>query len=278
MLRRLEHISRGWLYLALALVIALTVAYPRRLAVDPGVQVRGVYRALESLPRDRLVVLNFEYDAGTEGENGPQARALMTHLMRRGVPFAILSLDTPAGPTFGQNIAEDLSRRYGRLEGRDWVNWGYKPPIDATLAALARDIPATVQRDFRGRPLATLPVMRGVRSGKDVAFVIDITSGGSFESWLRFFTSQAGVPFAVSPTAVMGPSVYPYIDSGQAVGMLLGVRGAAEYEALLGVRGNGQQRLTPVIATHMLIVLLILAGNLGEWARRRAQRASEGRA
>ncbi|HEY3283935.1 MAG TPA: hypothetical protein VGN26_16835 [Armatimonadota bacterium] len=278
MLERAGTIGRGWLYLALAVVVAASVARPFAVGVDPGTQARGVFNAIERVPKGRLVVLNFEYDAGTEGENGPQARALITHLMRRGIPFAILSLDTLAGPTFGQALADELGRRYHRVEGRDWVNWGYKPPLDATLAALARDIPATIQRDFRGRVLSSLPLMRGIRSGSDLGMVVDITPGSSFESWLRYFTSQTGVPFAVSPTAVMGPTVYPYLDSGQAVGMLMGVRGAAEYEALLGSSGPGRRRLTPVIATHILLVALILLGNAGEWARRRSLRAAEGSA
>jgi hypothetical protein len=48
-----------------------------------------------------------------------------------------------------------------------------------------------------------------------------------------------------------------------------GLRGAAEYEALLGRRGVATAGMDAQSATHALIIVLILVGNVGYLASRR---------
>jgi hypothetical protein len=46
--------------------------------------------------------------------------------------------------------------------------------------------------------------------------------------------TQYGIPVIVGPTAVSAPKFYAYLASHQLTGMLGGMKGAAEYEQLLG--------------------------------------------
>jgi hypothetical protein len=73
----------------------------------------------------------------------------------------------------------------------------------------------------------------------------------------------------------MAPEAYPLLDSGQLVGMLTGMRGAAEYETLLGSRSPGfaVTAMAGQSFAHLFILGLIALGNLpilaGVLARRR---------
>jgi len=67
----------------------------------------------------------------------------------------------------------------------------------------------------------------------------------------------------------MAPELYTYIDSGQMKGMLFGIKGAAEYERLLGIRGFTSRAITPVSLALVLLFVLIGLGNYGMYASRK---------
>jgi hypothetical protein len=79
----------------------------------------------------------------------------------------------------------------------------------------------------------------------------------------------------IGPTAVSAPKYYAFISSGQLAGMLGGMKGAAEYEQLLGKRypklGEFYRTTRLFTATkgmdaqtgiHLVIIIFILIGNV----------------
>jgi hypothetical protein len=54
--------------------------------------------------------------------------------------------------------------------------------------------------------------------------------------------------------------------------MLLGVKGAGDYETLLGVKGRGTKVATALSMVYALIIGLIVLGNVGHFLARRAER------
>jgi hypothetical protein len=65
----------------------------------------------------------------------------------------------------------------------------------------------------------------------------------------------------------MAPLAYPYLDSGQLVGMLTGMRGAAEYEQLLGYQDVGSWAMAGQSFAHAFILVLIVLGNVATLRR-----------
>ena len=55
----------------------------------------------------------------------------------------------------------------------------------------------------------------------------------------------------------MAPEAYPYLDSRQLVGLLTGMRGAAEYEQLIDAPGDGLPAMTGQSFAHLFILILI---------------------
>ena len=73
-------------------------------------------------------------------------------------------------------------------------------------------------------------------------------------------------------TAVGAPKYYAFVASGQFVGLLGGMKGAAEYELLAdhpdrAVRGMDVQSIV-----HFLIIALVIMGNIGHFIERRKRR------
>ena len=112
--------------------------------------------------------------------------------------------------------------------------------------------------------------------------VIEIASVSSIESWLGYFaaTGTTRIPIVYGCTAVMAPEAFPFLKSGQISGLLNGLIGAGEYEALIlkagysRQSGFGSRASASLSFAHFLIVLLIIISNVSMIALRRQQAAS----
>jgi hypothetical protein len=240
--------------------------------VSPPTQ--ALYDAVEKTAPDKLVVLNCNWDPGTAIENASQAEALMIHLFKLKRRFAILSIGQPQGPTLAQQIALRLAKEFHTEYGKDWVNWGLKTGGTAWQQALPKNVPSALSgKDWKATPLSQLPAMNGVKTFRDnVSMLIDITPSGTLGDWIAFVGQPHNVPIGFACTAVMAPEAYPYLDSGQIVGLMTGMAGAAQYFQLLGRKGFVSLAMTSQAIAHFLILALIALGNVGYFASRRAQR------
>jgi hypothetical protein len=271
---RLARIDRRLIFAMVALIclVPLVTGFSMRAIVSPPTQ--KLYDAIEKTPPDRLVVLSSVWDAGTKGENEPQTEALMAHLFRLKRRFAILSMGSPQAPTLAEGIADRVAPEFGAKYGEQWVNWGLKTGGSAWLQSLPKDVPGALgNKDWKAVPLSQLPVMKDVKTFHDnVGLVVDITPSGTLGAWVAFVGQPYQVPIGFACTAVMAPEAYPYLDSGQIVGMMTGMAGASQYFQLLNRKGFVTQAMTAQAMAHFLILALIAVGNVGYFAGRRVDR------
>jgi hypothetical protein len=292
LLNRLQSIDNRLLYLFLAVVVSIPLIFtiPGGAAVVLP-QSRSFFRSVERVADDpveqkKLVIVSFSFSASTATENLTQAEAVMRHLMARKMKIALFSFSDPQGRDLAQTLADRLAPEYGYQYGRDYVNWGFKAGDPGpNLKALSRDIPGTIGKDIKGTPLPRIPVMQGIRSVADVAMVIEIASVASIEAWLGYFaaTGEGRVPVNYGCTAVMAPEAFPFLKSGQISGLLNGLTGAGEYEALIleagyaKAPGFGIRASTSLSFAHFLIIFLIVISNVSMIALRRQQAAAAAR-
>lgn len=59
----------------------------------------------------------------------------------------------------------------------------------------------------------------------------------------------------------MGPDMYPFLQSKQLTGLLGGLKGAAEYEALVKKKGSAISGMRPQSVVHVIIILFVIFGN-----------------
>ncbi len=275
-LRFLQQVDRRFLYALLMLAVCAPFFVKTRLPTPISPETLALYDRIEALPPDSFVLIGMDWTASTRGENGAQTEALMVHVMRRHLRFAMIAFNSPQGSTLGEDIAQRLQAQYGYREGVDWCNFGYKADQQNYLQAFVRDIPASVVTDVRGKALASLRVMRGISSGRDVSLLLEITGTNTYNIWIQFFQGPASVPMGASLTAVMAPEAYTYLDSKQIVGLVNGLKGATEYEQLLGVFGKASRAGNSSSLAHLLIIGFIILGNVAMLLERRQQARTGG--
>ena len=270
--QRLQQIPRGYIYGLLALVVVWQLMWPRPLPIIPSAPTEGVYNAIRKVPKDKLIILSTDWDASTQAETGPQTTAIMQAIFQSGRRFALLNLGSPAGVKLANDLAQAVATEHHKSYGRDWCNWGYKYGGTNIIMGLGKNIPTTIGADWQGKPMKDLPMMAGVRDHHDVGLVIEISGAAMTELWLQFFQGPYGVPLANAITAVMAPGYYPYLDSHQLQGMLVGAKGAAEMESLAGHPTQATRIMYVQSWAHLLILLLIVVGNLGYLLARKGER------
>ena len=267
-----RQIDSRWIALITVVLLAVPmfVSVPLKMVAFPAT--RAMKKAIDDLPPDAIIVLSTDWDSGTRGECMPQTAAVIDYLFKTNRRFGIIGF-IPQGPELAQDLCDELARKHGKTYGKDWINWGYRPNYVATIIAMMNDIPGTLKNDIRGDSRVKEPLTQELKTLKRAGLLIEITGTRLYGVFLQF---AAGVPLAFGCTGVSGPDMYPYLQSGQAKGLLVGLGGAAQFEDITdshdaqgnrggqGTRGMGSQSLG-----HLLVMVLIVMGNLGVWAQRR---------
>jgi hypothetical protein len=81
-------------------------------------------------------------------------------------------------------------------------------------------------------------------------------------------------------TAVSASEFYPYLQTGQFSGLMVGMKGAAEYEEQveteldIKVRRKASESLPSLTYAHVVIIIFILIGNTGYFISRRKVKSS----
>jgi hypothetical protein len=271
---KLQNIDRRILYVLVAIVLSVPVIIrPSKHPDFVFPEVQHAYDVIDHVKPGHIVLLSTSWGAGTKAENEPQMQALMRHMFAKHIKFAVMSWD-PAGDeiTFqsGDQVQKDMHATYGK----DWVHLGYKTgATNAIISGLAENFPAVMKQDRNGTPLSQLSAVSYVKNYKQIGAVVDITSVGLMGYWIAYLTTPKHIPLIYAPTAVMSASAYPYLDSGQLKGMLNGVMGAVQYETLIGrsnVATDASATSWALSAAHIYIILLIIIGNLGYLAAKKA--------
>lgn len=275
-LSRFYHLNPRWLYLAFTIVLLIpllaTVPKPRfKSARGP----LGLYKTLGECPPGGVILLESSWDLGAKPEALPQLECFTKDLCKRKMKFVMFST-VFFGPLFANDVMRPILEEAGYKYGEDWVNLGFiKPPSDnmsLLVDAFCRDVHGTRPVDFYGTPVKDIPLMRNVKTAKDFYMAMSISYSPDPVAWLSFGKSQHGLPVAFGSAAIMAPYYYAFLDSGQLSGLLAGIRGAYEYESLIGMYGQGSKAMMFFAFGLCFLIFAVLMGNLGFWASARLRR------
>jgi len=256
---KLARIDRRMLYVLLVVALSIPILQPMGLPLTLGKETKDTYDALERVPSGGNVLLLTEIAAYLFPELGPQVIALSQHCFNKKLKVVYVSFRQVEGPTILESLVLTKVDFRGAKYGEDYVNLGYFAGLEISMAAFASNIHALVKEDFRKNPLEKLPLMANLKTAKDFQFIIII---GVADEPIRQF-GPYGVTTVVATYAVVAPEVYPYYASGQVKGILVGVRGAAEYEQLVKRPYLATASMDAISMSHVLVLVLILIGNIG---------------
>jgi hypothetical protein len=271
-MNRLE--SRHWVFLGLFVVIVVSMLLPIEVGVTVSEDTRAMFDYLESLPPGTTLIISFDHEASSLPEIRPLALAVLRHAFRKDlklVGVALLAEGTGVGFRLMQMTAKEADRIYGK----DYVFLGFKPQYIAAVLSMGESIEQTFPEDYLGNKYGSLPMLTSVRNYDDVAGVISIADGSLTTHWIEYAGARYAVQVSAAVTAAMVTTYDPYLSAGQMHRMVGGLRGAAEYEKLLGVGGSGQRGMLAQTTSHVYVILMIIIGNAVYFLSRR--RSGQGR-
>ncbi len=264
------------LLLVVVAIPMMTVYFPVLNKVVPNPQlpvsqeVRGVYDAVEKVPKGKIAVMSIIWSASTDPENRPQTEVMARHMFQKGVPFMLLPFDQQ-GTTLAYDTVNTIAKEMGKVYGKDWVAIGWRPSgyMDLIIQGMSVDMVGQLKTDRNGTKLSDIPMMKGIKSARNVGLIVEITPSATLPLWIGYMGQPYRVPIAYCPTAVMAPEAYNYLDAHQIVGMLPGLIGATQYEQLLHVQGFATRAKGALSTSHILMMALIVLGNIGYVLSRR---------
>ena len=285
--QRLLGLDRRWLFLLVFLGVATPIILPMGLPVTTTGSTRSAYEFIESLPPGSVVLLSFDYGPSSAPENDPMAEGFLRQCFVKKIPVIVCALYPLGGLTLANNSLAKVTAEFPGLRyGVDYVNLGYKDGAAAVMRNLDKDFAGPFPADTRGTPIGQIPIMKGIHSVRDVKVVYSVATGIIGEWWITQMHPQSGTPVIVGPTAVGAPKYYAYLNAGQLVGMVGGMKGAAEYEKLLAAGHpelaqfyrstrlfTATKGMDAQTVIHAVIILFILIGNIAYMTTRRKKAA-----
>lgn len=270
---RMLKIDRRIIFLVIGLCTLLPLLFPVGLPIKISSEVRGVYDHIESLPERSVFLLSIDFDPASKPELYPQAVSLLRHAFRKNLRVVTMTLWV-SGTGMADQIVTQVAKEMGKEYGTDYAFLGWSPGGNAVIINMGQSLSSAFPSDYGGRPTKDLPLLDGVRSLKDVHYMVSLGAGRpGVEEWYVFGKDKYKFELGGGCTGVMAPGLYPLLRSGQINGLIGGLRGAAEYESLIGQKGQAVAGMDAQSATHIAIIVLVIICNVFYLSLRRAARA-----
>jgi len=272
-------VDRRLIFLVIGAGVAIPLLFPLGLPVGVSREATAYHEAIEALAPGDIVIFAFDYEPDVMAEVDPMSYATLSRIFAKGVRVVALA-DYAGGVGIALRILGETARESGRQYGSDYVFLGYNPDYTATMLRMGESIRQTFPIDHYGTPTGELALMREVDNYAGVDLLVSISGSALAEYWVIFAGGKFGQKVIAGNTAIQAVLIYPYFQTGQLSGFLGGLKGAAEYEQLIGRRGLGLRGMDAQSVAHLLIVCFIVLGNVGYFtarARRRGEAGGMGR-
>lgn len=265
---KLLSIDRRIIYLVIAITVILPLFVPTGWPINVTYEVKNIYDYVENLGPDGVVLLSADYDASTLAELQPMFDTSLRHCFSRDVKVMVMSL-YPQGVGLAEMSLKRIAKEYNKVNGVDYCFLGYRPGASIIIMGMGSNIRIPFPSDYYGTPLKDIPMMKGINNFSDIDLVISFSGTGIVASWLYYAHEPYNQDIAWGVTAVMASDYYPFLQSHQIVGLIGGMKGAAEYETLISKPGLATSGMDAQSWAHIMIIIFIIIGNIGYLAMRK---------
>lgn len=275
-------LDRRWVYLFL--VAICLIAYYSKFSLPTIIEkeTRDIYNFIDTLAPGTRIFVAIDYDPSNQAELHPMTYAIMEQAFRKKLRVIFTAL-SQNGPGMADQAIRDIAdsmkveKTYngvtypGReiVNGVDYCFLGYKPYYAIIINAMGQNFRIPFPSDYYGTPLDSIPMMKDAQNYNDVAIVVDVSGGNITDAWISYGQGKYDFPLALGLTGVMTAQYYPYLQSGQVMGIMGGLLGAAQYEDMADNPGLAKDGMRVQLLAHMVIILFIIVGNIGYFAGRK---------
>ncbi len=260
-MERFLRIDRRIIFAVITVAVIGSLIIKFELPIPASEPVQGVYEKIDSLPQGSRVMISFDYDPSSKEELQPMAIAFLHHCFSRDLKVIGMTHYTGA-PGLADLAMNSVAKQYQKNYGEDYVFLGYKPGGASLIINMGENLYTAFPKDYYGKDTATLPALQGVDSLRQISYLFDLAAGTMIETWLVYGKEKYKFEMGAGCTAVMGPDMYPFLQSKQLNGLLGGLKGAAEYEALVNKKANAVSGMRPQSVVHVIIIIFVIFGNV----------------
>ena len=276
----LTRLDRRWVFLAMGLSIAIPILLKLRFPEYPGKMAKDTFAAIEAIPEGSPVLISFDYDPASAAELQPMASALVHHCASRNLKMVFTAL-WPLGKQQADRTIDTVLKPFHPeyREGVDYVQLGFQAGNEGVIKLMATNLPKQYPNDASGEAIANIPLLKDVKDLSAFKMIASVSAGyPGAKEWVLYGNGAMPDAFEViaGSTGVQVGQLLPYYPQ-QVEGILVAVKGAAEYEMLVeekypaadpSVIGQGRVRMGPQLVAHLLMIGLIILGNVAMIAGR----------
>lgn len=249
-------------------------AWPHAL---PGLE--QAHRQIDSLQPNSLVLVNWAYDPATAGEMDRVAQPLIEHLLQKQAKLIVFS-QLPGGPATARRIiarAEASLQRPSRTQitANLVIEGGFLPGGGASLPLLGTAPARALPVDPSWVGLRERFSIAGLGDSGPALTLVIAARAEDVRRWMEQVQPLNGGTVVAATSAVVGPSVRPYLHSGQLAGLVSGWDGGSAYvRRLERARSVAEQARTLRQINGLnwgvgILIAVVVLGNLAGLTERR---------
>ena len=260
---KMQAIDRRIIFLFVAAGVIVPLIAKLNLGVSVTGRVRAIYDKIESLPERSPVLISADFDPSAAPELYPMLESLVHHCFKKNHRLILVTL-WPGAPGLVNQVLEEQSKLLNKVKGENYIFLGFKTGGYGVVLSLGQDIKKAFPI-VDNKPITEIPVLKGIDKLADIKYAVGLSAGvPGIDTWVIYGSEKYGFELGAGVTGVMATQYFPYLQSKQVNGLMGGLKGAAEYEMLLGRQkeGSAVKRMDPQAVTHVIIIAFIILGNI----------------
>jgi hypothetical protein len=266
-----KEVDRRIIFLFIFVAVSAPVVFPIIFKERLSPTVKAVFEKVDSLPPGSRVMISCDFDPAMAPELIPMTSAFTRHCLSKNHRIIYITLWGTGQAMIQQTISQVIKTEFPeKKEGVDYVNLGFKAGNEGVLNVIVTNLKKMYPTDVNSRPLDSIAMLDGIRSCKDVDLIL-ATGGGlpGPKEWVLYVGDPGNVKICAGLAAVSTPQLYPYFPK-QLIGLVGGIKGAAEYEYELAKRYERFKNsptpalliMGPQTIAHVIIIAFIILGNV----------------
>lgn len=252
-----------WFYVVLFIIMSIGAYIYIPLPARPTQMTIDYYNIISAAKPGQTVIITPDLGANV-GQGVEMSRgSTITYLVNKGVrviltsgassfPYELLWYKEALGIPSDVDINQDP--RYGQLFTVMASVW-YSPYL------IAANMRSTANYDLFGTNFDNIPMMKDLKTGKDIYAIVGSYLGGDFT--VAFSRERTGTYCLTAADSGALAVAATYYGTGLLKGVLIGNKGAMEFESLIGLGSANtwaRQTSTPfaLIALYVFIAVLVV--------------------
>jgi hypothetical protein len=275
-----REVDRRLIFLFIGIAVSVPLLFKISFSEKATPIVKAVFNKIEDMPEGSKILLSYDYGPSMSPEVEPMSNAFVRHALAKNHKVYFMCLWATGQSIVATAIDSIVKKEFpNKINGVDYINIGYKAGGTGVLNVIITDFRKMYLTDVDGVNLDSVPIFRGIKSLKDMDLLISIGGGyPGVKEWIQFAGDPGNIPTAGGCAAVSAPLLYPYYPK-QMVGLLGGIKGAAEYESELkrvyprfaDMPTPGIAMMGPQTLAHLIVMAFIVIGNIAFFVNKRRE-------